>query len=240
MKIVWKLLILVIVALTIGGAVKQAKAEERVSTSGDLIIYGDIISSGGGFSSSTNLTMEGTIGEPVADVESMSDNFYNRAGFQNLEREPVMGFAILENIANLGELSASATATGNSTFKVMTNSDFGYSVRYYGNTLTNQGSDTIDPIGATAVTSQTGIEQFGINLKANTGFGAEPNGGSGAAYGQYAIADQFAFNASDKIAEYTSYTDWTVFTVSYIANIESSTEPGDYQTDITFIATGSY
>ena len=112
-----------------------------------------------------------------------------------------------------------------------------------GNTLTHSNeSDTITAIGATATSSSAGTEQFGINLKDNSApnVGANPSSGSGAAYGEYATVDDFAFNSGDTIASSSGTSDTTTFTISYIGNITDTTEPGDYSTTLTLIATGTY
>lgn len=218
-------------------------AETRTSTSGNYIIDDDVTSSGGGYTTSTNYSAESTVGEFGADTEAQSANFYERSGFQNLERSPYFGFSVNENIVNLGDLSESTVKTGSITFQVMTSSRFGYSVQYTGSTLTNQTtSATVDAIGATAETSSTGTEQFGINLVANTSpsVGANPSGGVGVASGQYATANNFAFNSGDQVAAASTYSNYTVYTTSFMCNVAPLMDPGVYSTDVTFIATGNF
>lgn len=128
------------------------------------------------------------------------------------------------------------------TLAVNTNATSGYTLTYNGATLTS-GANTIDAM-ATKTTSSTGTEQFGLNLKDNAtpNTGAEPSGGSGAPASDYNTVDQFRYiaNTTTTLASAAAATTTTTYTVSYIVNVGQTTESGNYQTTITYIATGNF
>jgi hypothetical protein len=84
---------------------------------------------------------------------------------------------------------------GYHTLTAYYNGDRGYDITVQRSTPT-YGAYSITQ-WSTAVTPSAGTEQFGINLRGNTVpgvVGADAVGGSGAAYGQYAVINKFAWN----------------------------------------------
>ncbi len=158
--------------------------------------------------------------------------------------DPTFTFSLSANSVALGTLSASSAGSGSHTVSAATNGAGGFSISYNGATLTN-GLNTIAAIGGTAATSSTGTEQFGINLRDNTtpniGSNVTQNSGTCGYAGQYGTADSFAYVASTTttVTNVTTPSD-CVYTVSYIANIASSTEAGSYSTTIDYIGTGMF
>lgn len=144
-----------------------------------------------------------------------------------------------------GAVTASNPVTGTSQIGATTNATSGYSITYNGATLTS-GGNTITPIGATAAASSAGTEQFGLNLKANTSpttFGADPAGaGSAVPTTQYNTTNQYAFVAGTptSIVAPTAADSFRLFTVSYLANVTGTTEPGSYTTTITYVCTALF
>lgn len=146
---------------------------------------------------------------------------------------------------SLGTITPSTSGTGTSQIGVTTNAATGYTVTYNGSTLTS-GGNTITANGATATTSSVGSEQFGLNLVANTSpttFGSNPAGaGSAAPTTQYNIANSFAFAAGSatSIVAPTAADNFRLFTVSYLANVAGTTEPGTYTTTLTYVCTALF
>lgn len=141
----------------------------------------------------------------------------------------------------LGTLTSTATASSTSQIGVTTNAASGYSITVNGTTLTS-GGNTISAL-ATQTASAVGGEQFGINLKDNAtpNIGTEVAGaGDATATANYATADQFRFVTGDSIASDAESDLFRLFTVSYIANISGATEPGSYQTILTYICTATF
>ena len=107
-----------------------------------------------------------------------------------------------------------------------------------GATLTS-GLNTIDAIGATNAASAIGTEQFGLYATKSGGV----NGTITTRYSDNATPE-FAYNATagaaDTLASGSSATATETYSIHYIANISASTEPGSYQTNITYVGTGNF
>ena len=151
-------------------------------------------------------------------------------------------FSLSANSVSFGALSVSAATTGTHTFDVATNGAGGAVVTYSGSTLTS-GGDTIAAMSS-ATTSSVGTEQFGINLKDNAtpNVGAECSGSApiAAAATGYATADNFKFVSGDTVASASNSINTSTCTISYLANIAGTTEPGTYETTLTYIASGTF
>lgn len=152
-----------------------------------------------------------------------------------------LSFTLAAQSVDLGTLTASSTGSGTSTMSAATNAGSGYSITVNGSTLT-AGLNTITALAAKTASSQ-GSEQFGLNLKDNAApnVGSEVSGsGSGAASTNYNTADQYRFVSGDTVASAAAATNTNTYTVSYIANVTASTEPGSYSTVLTYIATANF
>lgn len=150
-------------------------------------------------------------------------------------------YTVNTSSVNFGTLSASSTSTGTATMDVtMRCSNSGYAVTLNGTTLTS-GGDTITALASPAASS-AGTEQFGVNLVTNTSpsLGANPSGGSGTAATGYDTANNFKFVSGNTIAQTATYSAQSTFTISFIANISSITEPGAYVSTLTPICTATY
>ena len=164
--------------------------------------------------------------------------------------DPYLTFTLSQNTVSLtrsGGGNPDSTHTGfnngsANTLAAATNATSGYTITYYGDTLTS-GGNSIDAMAA-KTTSSTGTEQFGINLKDNAtpNTGANPSGGSGTAKSDYNTADQFRYivNTTTDLASASAATASTTYTVSYITNVAATTEAGNYSTTITYICTGNF
>lgn len=232
----------IVFALTVFLPVSLVNARTE---STNYVIFGDVFSSGGLASSTSNTYgLADTIGEAmILSATSTSDNYGIKAGFQELYVDQYLTFSLGSSSLALGTLDSAAATTGSHTMLVDTNAFLGFSVTVAGATLTS-GGNTINAIGATATASSVGSEQFGINLVANTSpsVGAAPSGTApiGIAAGQYGVANSFAYNSGDTVASATVATNATTYTLSYLANISSATESGSYATTLTYSATANF
>lgn len=132
------------------------------------------------------------------------------------------------------------------TLEANTNAGTGYTLSYTGDTLKGGVGNaySIDAMG-TKTTSQTGVEQFGINLKLNAtpSTGAEKSGsGSGTVAADYNTADNYRYivNTPTTLASAGGPTVSNTYTVTYIANVTQITEAAAYSTSITYICTGNF
>jgi hypothetical protein len=159
--------------------------------------------------------------------------------------DPVIVFAVTDSTIGFGSLSPSGarwatgdtlgngSATSAHDITASTNATSGYIIYVLGATLTS-GGDTITAIGGSATASSVGTEQFGLKVSAA--------GGSGAALAPYASAD-YAYNATttqDDIATSSIPSLTTTYSITYIANISATTQPGSYGTTLTYTATGLF
>ena len=146
------------------------------------------------------------------------------------------------------------TASATSQMAASTNAGSGYVISVNGPTLTS-GSNTVAALSA-PTTSQHGISQFGLNLKANTvdtvAVGSEISPASnGTNYRGWAIpssgyetADTYKFVSGEAVANSGNAvlggTDAQIYTVTYIANVTGSLPAGNYVTTLTYICTPTF
>ena len=197
-------------------------------------------------SNSANFRATGGAGDTGIGL-SESANFQSESG-STTTPDPNLTFVMNSTSANFGTFSPSAASTSSTTFSVTNYTSFGYVVQIAGSPPT-YANNSIDPMSATAV-SQPGVEQFGINLVANTSpvsFGANPNNGTapndfgfGTAAPNYATPNEFRYVPGETIAQAPKSSGKTDYTISYLVNVASLTAGGTYGTDQTLIVTGTY
>lgn len=169
-----------------------------------------------------------------------SDSYGVMAGFFTPD-EPTLSVVVTGNIVvDLGILSESSTAAASTQFTVASYLSDGYVVRILGNPPTNVSGNRSHALTAlnSPNQSQPGVEQFGINLVANTtpGIGANPvqEPDDSFSYGQptipYSQPDYFKYESGDIIAESGQESGQTTYTMSIMANISTSTPGGRYRT----------
>ena len=200
-------------------------------------------------STATQIVLSGTMPESLI--------FCTGATIALVAGIPNCGSATSASIKFNQLFSSTKTAVANSQMAASTNAGTGYSITVNGPTLTS-GANTIDAIGATAAASTKGINQFGMNLKANTvasadaAFGSEINPSSaivgellGKPAAGYDTIDQFKYVSGDVIARSDfnatpKPSNAQVFTSSYIVNVKGSLPPGDYTSTLTYICTPTF
>ena len=198
----------------------------------------------GGLMQSTSTNYMGSSSLSDIGIGSSSSNNYQSSSGSHTSPDPALTFAVLSGSASFGTFTASSTKTATTTFMVSNYTTYGYVVQLYGSTPTHD-THSIDAMSATN-TSQVGVEQFGINLVANTSptsFGANPNNGQfgyGSVMPNYATPDQYRYVNGETIAHATKNSGVTVYTISYVVNVAPLTPGGTYTADQTLIVTGTY
>lgn len=142
---------------------------------------------------------------------------------------------------SFGTLKTIQTAHTSTQLAAATNDPDGYVIYTLGSTMTS-GNNTISAISSPNP-SVAGLSQFGINLRSNTNpsEGNDPSGvGIGTPMPNYTTPNLYMFDSGAAIAQATSYTDYNVYTVTYIANISLDQAPGVYVTTITYLAVGQF
>ncbi|MDB5183114.1 MAG: exported protein of unknown function [Candidatus Saccharibacteria bacterium] len=158
--------------------------------------------------------------------------------------EPALSFAVASSSVNFGSFSATTTATTTSTFAVLDYTSYGYVVQVLGNAPSN-GVHTIDSMASTGP-STVGVEQFGINLVANTSpssFGANPDHGQfgfGSASANYGTSNNYRYVSGETVVTGPKSSGVTVYTMSYIINVSSLTQGGIYSADQTILCTATF
>ncbi len=202
--------------------------------SDDYQIWLDTLSPGGGRVNSDSYTIDSNITINTGNLSS-STNFSETSAFSGIEDEPTVGFDVQTVTLNFGELSPNSTAYSSHIFSAYTNSTAGYTIRVYGQPLHNS-YHTITPIGSVLQDPSAGTEQFGINLVSNSVpiVGADPTGGIGQAAINYNVANKYAYQEGEVIAQAASFSYQTDYTVSVIVNISDETPAGSYGTTLTY------
>jgi hypothetical protein len=179
----------------------------------------------------------------LAIGNSSSADYQINAGSQT-SPDPALSFSITNGTPNLGSFSPTSATVATATFSVLDYTSYGYVAQIFGNPPTYNGH-TLSAMTTTG-TSQTGIEQFGINLVANTSpvsVGANPDNGQfgfGVADPNYATANQYRYNSGESIAEAPKSSGLTNYTITYLVNVNDLTPGGAYSTNQTIVVTGTY
>jgi hypothetical protein len=161
---------------------------------------------------------------------------------------------------DLGSASTSNTLVGTGQFGVRTYLAQGYTVYINGVPPRQESGYTMNAL-ATQTGSVLGTEQFGINLRQNVcatvnsscaspetppNFGANPAQvpDSSFSYGtynsNYGTANQFRYVNGDAIAQSSSSSGVTNYTISYMVNISSVTKAGVYTFNHSVNVVGTY
>jgi hypothetical protein len=193
-------------------------------------------------SSSANFQGVSSSGD-IAIGNSASSNYQINAGTPTTP-DPTLSFAINNGTGSFDEFSPTAGATATASFSVLNYTSWGYVVQIFGS-APSYGSHSITSL-ATASSPQVGVEQFGINLVANTqpkSFGINPDNGQfgfGAVDSNYNTTNKFRYVSGDTIAYAPKSSGLTTYTLSYLVNVSSLTPGGQYSSNQTIIVTGSY
>lgn len=193
-------------------------------------------------SSSSNYQVSNSTGD-LSIGTSASANYQIQAGSKTTN-DPALSFTFNNPNANFNDFSPTTASTATATFSISNYTSYGYIVQIFGNAPTN-GTHTIAAM-ATTGTSQTGIEQFGINLVANTlpvSVGANPNNGQfgfGTIATNYSTSNSYRYVSGETIAQAPKSSGMTTYTISYLVNVASITPGGKYTSNQTMIITGTY
>lgn len=185
----------------------------------------------------------------IAAGNTAGNAFRAQAGF-NTGRQPYLAFSVAGGSTDLGTLSTIATATTTATFAVKTYLASGYIVQLVSDPPTNNGSNAHQMNApSTPASPAIGVEQFGLNLVANTSphiFGAPPvqvpdsTFSFGAVASGYDQSNKFKYVKGDTIAQSAKSTGETDYTASFIYNISDLTPDGLYTFNGTLVATSTY
>lgn len=180
---------------------------------------------------------------------SESANFQAFAGYITPDEEYVE-LVIPSTVVDMGTLSPGVPGTGTATFTARAYLNDQYVIVSPRDPPTLEGgTETIDPM-TVATTFNAAIEQFGMNLVANTapvsqGADPAPEPNAAFAYGEaasgYDTANNYRYNQGDVIAQsYTRGYGETSYTISYLLNITSITPAGQYIMEQDLVMFGTF
>lgn len=158
--------------------------------------------------------------------------------------DPSLAFGVGSGSLNFGTFSPGTTQVTTSTFEVSNYTSHGYIVQIVGSPPSN-GASTLTAMSSTGP-SQAGTKQFGINLVANTSptsAGANPDHGQfgfGDAATNYDTTNNYRYVSGDTIATGPKSSGYTIYTITYIANVDSLTLGGEYSGSQTIICTATF
>jgi hypothetical protein len=136
-----------------------------------------------------------------------------------------------------GDGLGSASADVAHTISASTDATGGYVIALSGNTLTCSAcaGATISAIGATAVASAAGTEQFGLRVATSTG--------NGTIASPYNSTTLWAFDTAafpDLVVSGNGDSVLTTYDLRYLSNISALSENGSYTSTITYTVTGTF
>lgn len=183
---------------------------------------------------------------------SSSTNYQTVAGAQTT-KDPALSVIIGNTSANFGSFSAATAAHATATFSVSNYTSYGYSVIIMGDPP-HYSSHTIAPMGIAAgpEASQTGLDQFGINLVKNANFcGSGCDVGSDPDYGQFGASQakptanyntpgKFRYVSGETIAQSPKSSGLVSYTISYIVNVSGLTPGGQYKSNQSIVVVGTF
>lgn len=181
--------------------------------------------------------------------QSESGSYIGFGGFITPDQEYVE-LSIPVTVIDMGVLDPGTPGTGTATFTARAYLNGQYVIISPRDPPTSSGSQ-IDPM-TTATTFNAALEQFGINLVANTApvtQGAVPsrmpldNGtfAFGEAAPGYNTANNYQYNAGDIIARsVTRGYGETDYTISYMLNVTPTTPAGQYRMEQDLVITATF
>lgn len=155
--------------------------------------------------------------------------------------EPLLEMIVEAGDSNLGDLTTEQTGTKTMKVKVRNYLSGGYMLQVIGDAPTFNGR----PLNTlqTPTASQTGLEQFGINVVANTtpSIGAnpiaQPSGQDDLTLvtDNYNTPNQFMYVSGQTVALTETNTGGADFTITMIVNISNTTLAGNYSSDFSAV-----
>lgn len=149
--------------------------------------------------------------------------------------------SVTGNYVDFGNFLPVSASSATTELLVATNGELGYTIQLSGNTMVS-GNNVIAALNTNDV-SRPGVNQFGLNLRANATptVGSDPSGpGTGQPTAAYNIPNQFRFNGGDIIASNSAPEDTRHYTVSYLVNRAAAQPVGIYSTTITYVSLANF
>lgn len=222
----------------------QVKAQEYNSSSYKV---DELFIGAGGTNNASSANFQGRVSIGDLGVGNSVGTAYQAYGGFTTTAAPELELIVPVVNIDLGVLTTGGASYTSATFQVRTYLASGYVVYTEGNAPTNESGATISPL-ISGGTSSPGTEQFGINLVDNSSpnIGADPTQlpdasfSFGAAATGYGTANTFRYNSGEAIAQSTESSGLTEYTISYLYNINGTTEAGLYIFNQSVVAVSTF
>lgn len=194
---------------------------------------------------SANYNARASLGDTV--VGNSGSSLYQIYGGYTTTDVPFLEFTVSQGSVDLGTQSVANTSSGSTTFTVKAYLSSGYVVQTVSDPPKNSSYTMATP--NTPTPSTVGVEQFGMNLRANTvpsTIGSDPVQipDSTFSFGQvspgYDTPNMYKYNKYDNIAFSNKSSGVTQYTITYIMNVSNLTPAGIYTMDQSLVATATY
>jgi hypothetical protein len=195
---------------------------------------------------STSYCAQEELGDTV-DGHASSANYSAQFG-SDVSNTPLLEETVTGGTQDLGTLQPSSTSTATFSIKVRSYLSTGYSL-YIDGAPPSQGEHTLKTMyTGCPCTSQPETEQFGINLAANTtpAIGSNavqvPSGqfSFGSVTTNYSQSNLFMYHNGDEVAESSTSTGETDYTLSMIINVSNVTPGGQYSETFSSVVVPQY
>ena len=237
-------LLLIALAASIGFVATTTRVTSAISSSENYQVIEPEFGVGASLDScSGSYCAKATIGSLTGD-EASSQNYTSSFGPVATGGEPMLDVLVEPGISQLGELATTKTSFKTMAIKVRSYLSGGYMLQIYGDPPSYQ-DHSLATTSSPAV-SIPGVEQFGINVAANTipeSFGAQPahlpsnEDASSLAEENYKTPNRFMYQSGDVLAITRSESSEVHYTVSMVVNVAGSTPAGHYSGDYSAIIT---
>lgn len=241
----WQYARFVAVAALIAASVGAGTAFAETSNSTNYQVIDTQFNAGTMDGCSGSYCARASIGDIVAN-ESKTSASTAQFGSQPEGAEPLLEVIVDPGETNLGVLDTEHTATKTSIIRVRNYLSNGYIVqvvgtppKYKNHVMATAGSPT---------ESTPGVEQFGMNVVANTtpNVGANPvqvpsgDFSFGTVEVGYDTPNRFKYASGDIVARSTKSSGRTDYTLSMIVNVSNMTPAGHFQGEYSIVVTPVY
>jgi hypothetical protein len=216
-----------------------------VALPGDSVSFGTI-----GASTARSLTVTGDVAESL--VFRVANSVASDCSSQTDIADPNDAASDLVTLSP-NPMTMTTTSIGTAQMCATSNAQHGYTITYFDAALGGATKGFYNGAHEFAVsnqfTSTQGSEQFGFNLRANTtpAVGFDPDGNGLVAdltNADYGTVDRFSYNDTGTptiLAQKSAPNAATArYTMSYIANISSTTQGGTYKAHQVFVITATF
>lgn len=240
-RLVWWMGLYIILAFSATFKVSFTHAESLQSPS---YRFDESVVGAGGLIQSSSTSYQGSNSAGDLVVGNTASSNYQIDTGSKTTNDPALSFSVDNASANFGSFSPTTASVTTTNFSVSNYTSYGYVVQIIGNPP-NYGSHIISAMSTTDI-SRPGIEQFGINLVANTSpvsVGENPDNGQfgfGLANANYGTSNSYRYVSGETIASAPKSSGVTTYTISYLVNVTGLTPGGQYNSDQTIIITGTY